>query len=100
MDTDANAEEARRLLDNGYRVILFRDGLGQYSALAVPLSESLSAAFKKWTNYEPPTVTPDDAVFGGPNRMCGCGRSVAEALHNTAEKVFLRQLRPRDDPSG
>lgn len=91
------AEEVRRLLDNGYRVLLFVDGLGEYSALAVRGEESVDAALAAWDDHEPPaTLPPKDLPYDGPNRLCGHGLTVADALHAVAEKVILRQLPPRD----
>lgn len=92
------AEEARRLLDNGYQVLLFKDGLGQYSALAVPEDASVDAALDAWAEYESAGTTLEEiaaSVFEGPNRYCGCGHSVGAALHAAAEKVFLRRLPDR-----
>ena len=94
MDATSRAEEARRLLDNEYRIILFRDGLGQYSALAVPKDKGLSRALREWREHEPDyeTVPIQETIFDGPNRYCGCGLTIEDALHAVAEKVLLRQL--------
>lgn len=93
---DNAAEEARRLLDNGWVVLLFRDGLGQYSALAVREDASVDDALGHWEDYDPtdsdPVPTPAESVMAGPNRYCGCGLSVATALHAVTEKVLLRRL--------
>lgn len=86
-------EEVRKLLDNGWRVVLFRDGLGQYSALAVRCGRHLDAAMEEWEEYEPGGGTPStEWPFDGPNRYCGCGLSVAGALKAVTEKVLLRRL--------
>lgn len=91
--------EGERLLDNGYRVVLFRDGLGQYSALAVREGRSLDEAVREWREYETPAAggVAGAAIYDGPNRNCGCGPTVDAALHATAEKVFLRQLPPHGE---
>lgn len=35
-DTPRNADECKKLLDNGWSVVLFKNGLGSYTAVAVP----------------------------------------------------------------
>lgn len=91
-----NAEEAKRLLDNGYSILLFVDGLGQYSALAVPKGNRVDVALREWRRHDSPEgMDPADTVFDGPNQFCGCGLSVGQALHAVAEKVILRRLPDR-----
>lgn len=92
------AEEARRLLDaDRYTILLFKDGLGHYCALAIPEGESADQALEDWEAYEwPDGMPPGDTVYDGPNRMCGCGHSVSDALHAVTEKVLLRQLPPKE----
>lgn len=85
-------EEARKLLDNGWNVVMFRDGLGQYSAMAVQKGKSIDQAITEWTEYDDDPCDPDDMVFGGPNRYCGCGFSVENALKALTEKVLFRRL--------
>lgn len=94
-------EEARRLLDNGWQVLLFRDGLGQYSALAVRDDASVDDAVAGWSDHETDyeAVSIPESVYDGPNRYCGCGLSVSEALHSVAEKVIFRRL-PTIPPAG
>lgn len=109
-----NAEEALKLLDRGYRIVLTKDGLGDITALAIPKGTGLSAGLRAWREYEYPgaDVTPDDLVFGGPNKFSGCGKSVAQALHCLTEKAVFDRLpdgkggfhlrtdpRATDDPS-
>lgn len=96
-----SAEEARRLLDNGYAVLLFRDGLGHYSALAVRDGASVDDALRAWSDHETDArLPPEQWPYDGPNRTCGCGPTVAAALHACAEKVLLRQLPPRREGEG
>ncbi len=92
-------EDARKLLDNGWQILIFRDGLGQYTALAAKEDESVDAALDAWEEADDP---PDDgeliesciehAVMGGANRYAGCGLSVAHALHALTEKVLFRRV--------
>lgn len=91
-------EEVRKLLDNGWQVLVFRNGLGDYSALAVRAEASIDEAL---ATYQEPDeliegesikVLCDRLVFGGTNRYCGQGKSVAEALRAVTEKVLFRRL--------
>jgi hypothetical protein len=93
-----DAEESRRLLAQGYRIVLFIDGMGSVSALAVNEGVGLDQAVRRWKNYESPgSVTLADSVFDGPNRMCGCGHTVAAALHATTTKVLHKRLPEQED---
>lgn len=105
-----NAEEAHRLLDRGYRIILTKDGLGDVTALAVPKGESLNGALRDWRNhdgYEAERLAcglPEDvsdavvrvlmqrSIFNGPDGRTGGGRSVAQALHSLVEKMIFKRL--------
>jgi hypothetical protein len=95
-----NAEEALKLLDRGYRVVLTKDGLGGITALAVPKGTGLSRGLREWREFEPAEPvgrewTIEDAqreVFEGPNKYSGCGHSVAQALHCLAEKAVFHRL--------
>lgn len=95
-----NAEEALKLLDRGYRIVLTKDGLGSITALAIPKGKSLSQGLREWREFEPlPPVgrewTIEDAqreVFDGPNKFSGCGHSVSAALHCLTEKAVFHRL--------
>lgn len=91
--------EIVKLLDNGWEVLLFRDGAGTYSALAVREGGSVDDAVAAWAEYDPleqdPAPTPAESVFDGPNRYCGCGVTPAAALDAVASKVIFRRLPPR-----
>ena len=95
-----NAEEALKLLDRGYRVVLIKDGLGGITALSVPAADRLDDGLEAWREFEaePPLGrrwTIEDAqreVFAGPNKYAGCGHSVAQALHCMAEKAVFHRL--------
>lgn len=88
-----NAEEANKLLDRGFSILLFKDGLGEISALAVARGERIAAALRRWVNYDPsPDMPTADVVFDGPNRMCGGGLTVAQSLHSVTEKVVFGRL--------
>lgn len=96
-----NAEESAKLLDNGWKILIFKDGLGTYSALAVEEHRSADKALKAWCHYEPPEgATPEEMVFSGPHRLCGCGFTVAEALHSLTEKVLFRRLPVEEEKGG
>lgn len=81
-----NCENARKLLDNGWQILLFRDGLGQYTALACREDESVDDSVGYWANHE--AVHP----FEGPNRFAGCAFSVNEAIEAVTEKVLFKRL--------
>jgi hypothetical protein len=98
-DLAGAAEEARKLLDNGHRILLFKDGLGQYTAFAVKEGESIDRAVARWLeNDDAPREGESDgeyadrAVFAGPNRMQYAAHSVGEALRGVTEKVLFRRL--------
>lgn len=85
-----NAEEALKLLDRGYRIILTKDGLGAITALAISKDTGLSKGLREWRDYK---YEPNaDFVFDGPNKFSGCGHSVSEALHCLAEKSIFHRL--------
>jgi hypothetical protein len=70
-------EEARKLPDNGWQVLLFKDGLGQYDALAVKKGEDVSAALRAWAEHSPVELPgesvedlADRLLFDGPHRYC------------------------------
>lgn len=83
--------DVMKLLDNGWKVLLFRDGLGQVSALAVREKDSVDKAVSRWADFES-ELSPAESVFDGPNRYCGCGTTVAAALTAVTEKVLFRRL--------
>lgn len=90
--------DSMKLLDNGWKILLFRDGMGSYSALAIEHDASLDGAFNEWADHEPEFSTLKEAaksVFEGPNRYCGCGFTPAEALTAVTEKVLFRRLPER-----
>jgi hypothetical protein len=90
-----NAEEALKLLNRGYRIVLTQDGLGDITAVAVPKGESLNAGLKAWRDYNPECETTEDiqrSVFEGPNKFSGGGRGVAQALHCLTEKAVFNRL--------
>lgn len=102
-----NAEEAQKLLCNGFRIVLFQDGIGEITAVAVPQGTGLNAAIKEWREHDVPLppegATEEDRqefgralVFDGPNRFAAGGQTVAAALHALAEKVIFGRL-PKDD---
>lgn len=89
---ESDVEDARKLLDNGWNVLLFRDGLGQYSALAYrPNQTSASQALRDWRDHDP-KCSPKESVFDGPHRNCGCGFSIEDALRAVTEKVLFGRL--------
>lgn len=93
-------EEVRKLLDNGWQVLLFRDGLGSYSALAVGAGSSVDDAKRRWSHYLPRMrnmAEIKDSVFAGPNRYVGCGHTVDDALRAVTEKVLFRRLPERKE---
>jgi hypothetical protein len=87
-------EEVKKLLDNGWQVLIFRDGLGQYSALAVRDDRSVDQALGAWADHDPLAdgVPVAESVFDGPNRYCGCGITVEMALRAVTEKVLFSRL--------
>jgi hypothetical protein len=95
-----NAEEALKLLDNGWRILLFKDGLGLVSALAVRKGLSPSQALREWRNCGCPQPEPGEGhqdyryrtSLAGPHRYeCGA-TSVAYALHGLTEKVLFNRI--------
>jgi len=93
----SNAEEAKRLIDNGYSVLIFKDGLGKRGLALYPKGERVDEWLKKWRLYDPPAdMPPAETVFAGMNRYCGCGHSIGKALHAVAEKVILGRLPDRE----
>lgn len=94
-----NADEAMKLLDNGYRIVIFKDGAGSYTAIAVPNGTGLQHAVRVWKEYDSPAdMPPAETVFDGPNRFAGCGLTVSEALHALTEKVLFKRLPPPKFP--
>lgn len=81
-----SGENARRLLDNGWQVVLFKDGLGQYTALACRDDESIDEAIEEWANHEA------NHPMDGPNRYAGCHFSINQALEAVTEKVLFARL--------
>lgn len=95
-----NAEEALKLLDRGYRIVLTKDGLGGITALAIPKGTSLNKGLRDWKEFEAPEPVGrpwmiEDAqreIFAGPNKFSGGGHSVAAALHSLTEKAVFNRL--------
>ena len=83
--------EANKLLDNGWAVLLFRDGLGSYTAIAHRDGTSADAARQAWADDD-----HEDCVFGGMNKYSGCGFNIAGALQSLTEKVLFNRLPERD----
>jgi hypothetical protein len=95
-----NAEEALKLLNRGYRIILTQDGLGDITAVAVAKGKSLDKGLRAWRDQEPPEPkgdvwTIEDAqreVYHGMNKFSGGGSSIAQALHCLTEKAVFNRL--------
>ena len=98
-----NAEEALKLLNRGYRVVLMQDGLGDITALAIPKGTDLEDGVEAWRECdglpEVPSETEEEqladiqrSVFAGPNKFAGGGGSVAMALHCLTEKAVFHRL--------
>lgn len=81
--------EACKLLDNGWTIHLFRDGLGSYGALAVRQGESVARAMKAWRSEK------RDHPLEGENRRCGCGMTPDEAIASLVEKLVFGRLPKR-----
>ncbi len=91
--------EAMKLLDNGWRIVLYRGGLGEYVALAVSKSTaSIDDALRSYMDYEPEIdglssqEAADALVFSGENRLGGGGLTPEEAVRSCVEKVLFRRL--------
>lgn len=84
-----NPEEALKLLDRGYRIILTKDGLGAITAIAVKKGASLNRGLRDWSDQD---YNGPGSFFRGPNKFSGCGHSVAEALHCLTEKAVFNRL--------
>lgn len=55
-----NAEEALKLLNRGYRIVLTQDGLGDITALAIPKDVTLDYGLEAWRDFGPPCETLED----------------------------------------
>lgn len=97
------ADEALKLLGNGYRIVLFQDGLGDVTAVAAPAGRDLDGAVLAWRRHGPPEITGrewtvEDArrdVFDGPHKYAGAGNgphAVSKALHCLTEKAIFHRL--------
>ena len=92
------AEDVQKLLDNGWTVTLFRDGLGEYKAIAVRDGESIDTTLATWQDYEEEFDESDldgqreHMIYGGINRRCGGGVNAEQALQAVTEKVLFRRL--------
>lgn len=91
------AEAAMKLLDNEWMLLLFRDGLGSYSCLAVKIKEEgedpdINNALTDWRDYDSPITEKSCGIFSGPNRLCGCGITPSEAIKVCVEKVLFCRL--------
>lgn len=98
-----NAEEALKLLNRGYRIVLTQDGLGDITAIAIAKDVSLNAGMKAWREFDGmpliESATEEEqladmrrSIFLGPNKFSGGGRSVAQALHCLTEKSVFNRL--------
>lgn len=101
-----NAEEALKLLDRNYQIVLIKDGLGDITALAIPKGTGLSSGVQAWRDHSSeeiaslPLGASEEAqkrairrsIFEGPDKYSGGGRSVAQALHCLTEKAVFDRL--------
>lgn len=102
-----DAEKAQELFDAGYSVVLFRDGLGSVTAIAVEENESVDETVEEWRENssidglpEGGLGMPDDefdkavqrSIFAGIEKQSGCGASVAAAVHCLTEKLLRTRL--------
>lgn len=91
-----NADEVLKLIDRGYRVVMFKDGLGDVTALAIPPGVKLDAGVKRWRDYDGEGGDTIEGiqrdVFSGPNKFSGGGRTASQALHCLAEKAVFGRL--------
>lgn len=89
-----NADEALKLLDNGWAIVLIKDGLGDVTALAVEPGK-LDRGVRRWRDFSTHPETVEDMrreAFAGPNKYSGGGRTVAAALHCLTEKAVFHRL--------
>lgn len=86
-----------KLLDNGWSILLFKDGLGDINALAFPAGMSADEALQTWREHEEnESVSIEESIYDGPNRRCGGGRTINEALNACEEKIIFRRLPLKD----
>lgn len=90
-------QDVQKLLEQGYRIVLFTDGMGEVCALAVPEGKTCEQAYREWQDYDSPEgldgeALQADLVFGGANRTVGSGFDVEAALRNCASKMLHRKL--------
>ncbi len=78
--------DAQKLLDNGWMILIHRNGLGTYEALAVPKGVSPTKALRQWRRH----VGVDS--FDGPNRYSGEGFTVELAMLACVEKTLFNRL--------
>lgn len=82
-----NAEEARKLIDNGWAIVMFLDGIKSYTAIAFRQGESADQAVNDWQDED-----HEDMVFGGKYRYAACGFTIADTLESLTEKVLFCRL--------
>lgn len=82
----SKCENAMKLLDNGWAILLFRDGLKQYSALAIKPGASVDDELENWKEEDRPHP------FVGMNKYCSCGFTVEESINAVVEKVLFDRL--------
>lgn len=79
-------DDVEKLLENGdWRILIFKNGLGSYSAIATGY-DSVDAAIREWEKFDGPNP------FEGPNRLCGCGHTIEVALKAVAWKILHNRL--------
>lgn len=101
------AEKAQELFGAGYSIVLFRDGLGSVTAIAVDENESLDETVEEWRENDSIEGLPEGglgmpdgefdkavqrSIFQGVEKQSGCGLSVAAALHCLTEKLLRTRL--------
>jgi hypothetical protein len=84
-----------QLIDNGWHLRLFRNGMGEYSAMAFRFDESADKAWQHWQDHElddEDYETPETIPFAGPERFVGHGFTVEDAVAAVTEKVLHNRL--------
>jgi len=81
-DTPKRADDAMKVLDNGWGIVLFKNGLGSYTAVAVELVEGEEAGSHQLTQLadsDGRTVITDDFT-------------PSQVLYRLAEKVATGRI--------
>lgn len=82
-----------KLLDNGWNIFIYKNLLGSYNAIAVAKGKSVDIAIDDYISYEEREDIPiHETIFDGPNRYCGEGFTIEQALEMLEEKVLFRRL--------